>query len=104
MTISYAGNFAKLLVRWKGSIWKTVWKELLIYMIVYYLIRVTYRYGLPTESQKTFEYAVIKFHDYTRNIPLTFLLGFYISAIVKRWWDQFELVAWPDDLLSFGMN
>lgn len=40
------------------------------------------------------------FDEYTKQIPLTFLLGFYISSIVTRWWTQFENVAWPDDLLS----
>lgn len=30
------------------------------------------------------------------NIPLTFMLGFYVSVIVKRWWLQFNLLPWPD--------
>ena len=30
------------------------------------------------------------------NVPLTFLLGFYVSLIVKRWWTQYNLLPWPD--------
>lgn len=51
MTISYAGNFARLLLRWKGSIWKSVWKELTSFLIVYYLIRIVYRYMLNDQQQ-----------------------------------------------------
>jgi hypothetical protein len=44
MTISYnhlvftsegIGTFLKLLLKWKGSIYKLVWRELIIYMIFY---------------------------------------------------------------------
>ena len=40
------------------------------------------------------------FENYTTNMPLTFLLGFYIGEIVKRWWIQFEYVVFPDDFVS----
>ncbi|VDK45866.1 unnamed protein product [Cylicostephanus goldi] len=40
------------------------------------------------------------FNEYTKNIPLTFLLGFYVANIVSRWWRQFECLSWPEDLLS----
>ena len=30
------------------------------------------------------------------NVPLTFMLGFYVSLIVKRWWTQYNLLPWPD--------
>ena len=29
---------------------------------------------------------------------LSFLLGFYVSLVAKRWWDQYRLLPWPDDL------
>ncbi|CAJ0573739.1 unnamed protein product, partial [Mesorhabditis spiculigera] len=41
-----------------------------------------------------------QFNEYTKLIPLTFLLGFYVSNVVGRWWRQFECLAWPEDLLS----
>lgn len=47
MTISYSGNFLKLLLRWKGSIWRSVWKELIVYLMCYYLIRLFYLVGIP---------------------------------------------------------
>ena len=28
-----------------------------------------------------------------------FLLGFYVAAVVKRWWEEFQWLAWPDDVM-----
>ena len=29
-------------------------------------------------------------------LPITFLLGFYVSLVVKRWWEQYCYLPWPD--------
>ena len=31
-------------------------------------------------------------------LPLTFLLGFYVSLVVRRWWEQYCKLPWPDDI------
>ena len=31
-------------------------------------------------------------------IPITFLTGFYVSEVVKRYWDQFMNLPYPDRL------
>ena len=46
MTVSYSGNFMRLLLRWKGSIWRSVWIELVIFLILYYAVRLFYIYGI----------------------------------------------------------
>ena len=35
-------------------------------------------------------------HDVSSAIPLSFVLGFYVTFIVQRWWQQFTNVPWPD--------
>jgi len=56
MTISYAGHHvARLLVRWKGSVWKSTWKELLAFLLLYYAIRVVYRLALTDNEKMLFE-------------------------------------------------
>ena len=31
-------------------------------------------------------------------IPITFLTGFYVSEVVRRYWDQFLSLPYPDRL------
>ena len=32
---------------------------------------------------------------------MTFVLGFYVTLIVGRWWDQYKMLPWPDSLALF---
>ncbi|EFO88895.1 hypothetical protein CRE_06493 [Caenorhabditis remanei] len=107
MTISYSGNSFRLLLRWKGSIWRSVWRELFLFLILFYSIRFSaphfFNWADPDETKgyrKIFKVMCNEFHEYTKMIPLTFLLGFYVSNVVSRWWRQFECLKWPEDFLS----
>lgn len=107
MTISYGGNFFRLLIRWKGSLWRSVWRELIVFLALYYAVRCFYNTLLPlmdpehAEINRTrFEKIALLFDEYTKRIPLTFLLGFYVSNVVSRWWRQFSCLPWPEDALS----
>ena len=59
-----------------------------------------YRFALPPDRQRDFERYVEYFDgsigSYARDI--TFLLGFYVSLVAKRWWEQYRLLPWPDNL------
>lgn len=53
MTVTYSsqvanarlGSFSRLLLCWRGSIYKLLYGEFLIFLICYYTIRCIYRYG-----------------------------------------------------------
>ena len=34
-------------------------------------------------------------------LPITFLLGFYVSLVVKRWWEQYCKLPWPDTIAFY---
>ena len=34
-------------------------------------------------------------------LPITFLLGFYVSLVVKRWWEQYWKLPWPDSIAIY---
>ncbi len=74
MTISYGGRIEKLMSRWKGSLWKSCWKEVAVFLTFYYTLNFTYRFGLNAEQREVFEKLVIQFNGYTKQIPITFLL------------------------------
>ncbi|VEL24458.1 unnamed protein product [Protopolystoma xenopodis] len=31
-------------------------------------------------------------------VPVAFVLGFYVTLVVGRWWDQFMSLPWPDEI------
>ncbi|XP_015785257.1 uncharacterized protein LOC107362670 isoform X2 [Tetranychus urticae] len=33
-------------------------------------------------------------------IPLSFILGFYVSFTATRWWNQYTAIPWPDKLMN----
>uniref|UniRef100_A0A667WXQ8 Bestrophin homolog n=1 Tax=Myripristis murdjan TaxID=586833 RepID=A0A667WXQ8_9TELE len=37
--------------------------------------------------------------QYAEQIPVTFILGFYVTLVVNRWWNQFVNLPWPDRLM-----
>ncbi len=64
MTVSYSSEvftscqgwtpaavFLKLLIRWRGSIYKLVWHDLFLYVALYYVLSCTYRFVLDDESE-----------------------------------------------------
>lgn len=34
-------------------------------------------------------------------IPLSFVLGFYVSIVMTRWWNQYTSIPWPDSIAVF---
>ena len=43
-------------------------------------------------------YQVVRWLKTDHPIHLTFLLGFYVSLVVKRWWEQYVKLPWPDEV------
>ncbi|XP_048257819.1 bestrophin-2-like [Haliotis rufescens] len=54
--------------------------------------------GCLTDVQ-VFEKIVIHCNSFTSLIPVSFVLGFYVSLVVRRWWQQFMNIPWPDRTL-----
>jgi bestrophin-3 len=43
-----------------------------------------------------FEKVVIYCSSFANLIPVTFILGFYVTLVITRWWSQFQTLPWPD--------
>ncbi|XP_032401118.1 bestrophin-2 [Xiphophorus hellerii] len=108
MTVTYSrrvadaglGTFFHLLLRWKGSIYKLLYRELIIFTVLYYFFSVVYRFLLSSEQKRLFEKLSIYCDRYAELIPVSFVLGFYVTLVVSRWWGQFENIPWPDRLAA----
>ncbi|KAM5247266.1 bestrophin-1 [Ctenodactylus gundi] len=107
MTITYSGqvasvrlgSFCRLLLRWRGSIYKLLYGEFFIFLLGYYTIRLVYRLALSQEQQLVFEKLSLYCDSYIQFIPVSFVLGFYVTLVVSRWWNQYENLPWPDRLM-----
>uniref|UniRef100_A0A8V0ZYU3 Bestrophin homolog n=1 Tax=Gallus gallus TaxID=9031 RepID=A0A8V0ZYU3_CHICK len=107
MTVSYTlkvansrfGGFSKLLFRWKGSIYKLLYKEFIVFVVLYALLSIVYR-RLLTEEQKRLYTKVAQYCNRSTDlIPMSFVLGFYVTLIVNRWWAQYTSIPLPDQLM-----
>ena len=115
MTVSYSkdvasssnnlmeNNMIKLLFRWKGSVYRLIWHDCIVFLILYAIISAIYRFVLDEEGRKYFECLVIYFDKFAQALPLTWILGFYVGIVIKRWWEQFKCIPSPDHL-AFMLN
>ena len=115
MTVSYSkdvasssntlmgNNMIKLLFRWKGSVYRLIWDDCIVFLVLYAIISAIYRYVLEEDGRKTFELLVVHFDKFSQDLPLTWILGFYVGIVVKRWWEQFKCIPCPDHL-AFMLN
>ena len=89
-----------LLFRWKGSIYKLLWTDFVLFAVVYAIISVVYRCVLVDypEYRQGFELFCVFSRRASNSLPITFLIGLYVSAVVERWWSQFMALPWPDQL------
>ncbi|XP_061098714.1 bestrophin-4 [Conger conger] len=107
MTVSYTlevanakfGGFSKLLFRWKGSIYKLLYKEFLLFSGLYCIFSVMYRFFLTPKQQELFELTAIYCDQVNNLIPMSFVLGFYVSLAFNRWWGQYTSFPLPDNLM-----
>ncbi|XP_070086102.1 bestrophin-1 isoform X2 [Equus przewalskii] len=108
MTVTYSsqvanarlGSFSRLLLCWRGSIYKLLYGEFLIFLLSYYTIRFIYRMALTDDQQVMFEKLTLYCDSYIQLIPISFVLGFYVTLVVTRWWNQYENLPWPDRLMN----
>ncbi|KRZ76948.1 Bestrophin-1 [Trichinella papuae] len=106
MTVSYTNKLstsrlsglARVLFLWKASVYKAIWKETILFMILFYTVGTLFKF-LDEPYQKHFKLIIAHFHAGSTLIPVTFVLGFFIDKVAKRWWDIYKKVLWPDRLM-----
>nr|XP_019964939.1 PREDICTED: bestrophin-4 [Paralichthys olivaceus] len=109
MTVSYTlevanvrfGGFSKLLFRWRGSIYRLLYKDLLVFCGVYLFFSLFYRFLLTPKQQDLFERIALYCDQFTNTnfIPVLFVLGFYVTLAFNRWWGQYTSFPLPDNLM-----
>ncbi|KAK4805963.1 hypothetical protein QYF61_022186 [Mycteria americana] len=107
MTVTYTsrvatarfGGFSQLLLLWRGSIYKLLYRELLLFLAAYLGLSLAYRFLLSEAQKRLFEKLVLYCDKSANLIPVSFVLGFYVALVLERWWGQFRTVPAPDGLM-----
>ncbi|XP_077325119.1 bestrophin-3 isoform X2 [Lithobates pipiens] len=107
MTVTYSSKvanatffgFHRLLLKWRGSIYKLLYREFFMFISLYTTLSIIYRFFLVGTQKRYFEKLSIYCDKYAEQIPVTFVLGFYVTLVVNRWWNQFVNLPWPDRLM-----
>ena len=92
MTVTYinqcnrSGAFLRLLCFWRGSIYQGVLGDLFLFWILYFGISLLYRFYLCQQEwmKQNFEKICVYFGHFDHWIPISFVLGFYVTLVVTR--------------------
>ncbi|PKU33473.1 hypothetical protein llap_16223 [Limosa lapponica baueri] len=92
MTVTYTnrvadarlGTFSQLLLQWKGSIYKLLYSEFLIFISLYFSISLVYRLILSESQRLMFEKLALYCNSYAELIPVSFVLGKELSLGTHR--------------------
>jgi len=93
-----------LLAKWKGSVYRLIWHDIIIFLVCYFALTLIYKAVLCNENfvesihKQRFELMCIYAKRYSEAIPIALLTGFYVTSVVSRWWDQFMALPYPDGL------
>ncbi|XP_024940214.1 uncharacterized protein LOC107267237 isoform X2 [Cephus cinctus] len=107
MTVSYqyevasstSGGFTRLLFMWRGSLYKLIYRELLLFLALFITISALYRHVFSQSQKREFEQVVVYCDTFINLIPLSFVLGFYVAYVAGRWWQQYTAIPWPDKVM-----
>ena len=92
----------RLISKWQGSVAKLIGHTFFTWLFLYSVISLIYRnlLFLPGHevNRQIFVLICVYANRFLNLIPITFLVGFYVSQVVSRWWDQFMSLPWPDFL------
>ncbi|CAI5447850.1 unnamed protein product [Caenorhabditis angaria] len=91
----------KLIFKWKGSIWKAIYQDLLLWCFCYAVISCIYRFALDRSQQDTFERFMQFCNRRLDYIPINFMLGFFVTTVINRWMTQFANLGMIDNIALF---
>jgi len=108
----------------KSAIIGVTWKPVLFFLVFYYLFQILYQYEIfstckdirndvngtePTEPEAEAAVCNRAWHDWVAGMKeseatatkyLTFILGFYVGQMIKRWWDQVKSLPDIDSITN----
>lgn len=107
MTVTYTYDvassnvscFIKTLFRWRGSVWKLILVELIAWCVCYTILSLVYRLALNPGQKDVFERICLHCAQYAGLLPVTYMLGYFVTHVVTRWTEMlFRAIGWIDNM------
>ncbi|CAJ0578503.1 unnamed protein product, partial [Mesorhabditis spiculigera] len=90
-------TFIKLFFKWEGSVWKAVWMQYFVWLLLYFLLSAYYRWAMSAEQRIIFSQIVLYTDNRMKYFPLSWMLGFYVTAVMARWKYLYHIIGWLDN-------
>ncbi|GMS87653.1 hypothetical protein PENTCL1PPCAC_9828 [Pristionchus entomophagus] len=98
VSTSHPWTLIKMLCRWKGSIWKAVYIQYGVWLLLYCIMSTIYRL-LLTDYQREIFTAISKyFNSRLSYIPMDLILGFFVTAILNRFYTIYRIIGFMDNI------
>jgi hypothetical protein len=88
ISVANAGSwtfFKLLLYHWRGAVIRVLWRELLVYLAVFYTINGILCLSLDEHKKQSFHDVIKAAKKFESAGAITFILGFFVSQVMNRW-------------------
>lgn len=93
--LSHSFNLSEFILMWIISftfLYSSFDADLIDFFVIDFLKII----AISVTHYREFEEVVIYCDNLIKLIPLSFVLGFYVSYVAQRWWKQYKAIPWPD--------
>ncbi|EYC27088.1 hypothetical protein Y032_0009g518 [Ancylostoma ceylanicum] len=91
-------TFIMLFFRWKGSVWKAVWIQYVIWLALFGIVSAVYRFALTEWQRRAFTDLVDFTNSRLSYIPLDLMLGFFVAGVLNRFWYLYNIIGFMDNI------
>ena len=99
-TASKFGTSIRSLFHWKRSFFKLVWKQAIVYYIVYVTLTLFYVHVFDAQQKASFEALARYVSKYGVSIPVVLLLGFFNSVAMGRWFSMVSSIPGTSKIIT----
>ncbi|XP_046636021.1 bestrophin-4-like [Daphnia pulicaria] len=96
-------NIFKTLFRWKGSIYKLVWKHFVGYFVCYLSLTILYEFALNETQRRHFEAMTRYISKSASTLNLMIMLGFFTSTALQRLFTMQTAIPGTAKIISMFM-
>ncbi|GMR40654.1 hypothetical protein PMAYCL1PPCAC_10849, partial [Pristionchus mayeri] len=98
VSTSHPWTLIKMMCRWKGSVWKAVYIQYGVWLLLYFAMSTTYRWVLSDSQKEVFNAVAMYFNSRLSYIPMDLILGFFVTAILNRFYTIYRIIGFMDNI------